>query len=83
MNLSLLFEKEAQVIAHHQQHSFLRRNIEAVDFPIVGYVGLRGVGKTTLLLQMRLQTEKSIYITLDDLALQGIELYQIIQELHK
>ncbi len=50
---------------------------------LIGLIGARGVGKTTLLLQYLKQTEqKYLYITADDITFQDIKLYDIADEFY-
>ncbi len=50
---------------------------------LVGLIGARGVGKTTLLLQYLKEVEqKSLYITADDITFQDIKLYDIADEFY-
>ncbi len=50
---------------------------------LIGLIGARGVGKTTLLLQYLKQTEqKYLYIAADDITFQDIKLYDITDEFY-
>lgn len=51
------------------------------DEKLVGLIGPRGVGKTTLLLQyMKLDTQKALYISADDVIFQDLKLYTLVDE---
>ncbi len=47
----------------------------------VGIKGIRGVGKTVLLLQLAFETEKSVYFSADSTLLKPYSLYEVVNEL--
>ncbi|MDQ7022075.1 MAG: AAA family ATPase [Candidatus Gracilibacteria bacterium] len=50
---------------------------------IIGIVGLRGIGKTTLLLQIAKQRDKSVYFSMDSSFIIGKKIFNIVEELYK
>ncbi len=49
----------------------------------IGFYGMRGIGKTTLLLQLAEKTKDSVYFSADSTHLRPFDLYEIISELKK
>jgi len=47
----------------------------------VGIKGIRGIGKTVLMLQLARETEKSIYFSADSIYLKPYSLYEIVEKL--
>ncbi|MEM2636852.1 MAG: AAA family ATPase [Candidatus Korarchaeota archaeon] len=47
----------------------------------IGIKGLRGVGKTVLMLQLAAETEKSVYFSADSVLISKFSLYEIVKEL--
>ncbi len=50
--------------------------------PSVGIVGLRGVGKTTMMLQMLPLFKDGFYFSADSLVIRGLGLYEFLEYLH-
>lgn len=61
---------------------FLYSELKEIDKEYyVGVKGIRGVGKTVLLLQLAFETEKSVYFSADSTLLKPYSLYEIVKEL--
>ncbi len=78
-----LLEKDEILLSKLKNSNYFQREIEIDNFKIVWFVGLRWVWKTTFLLQQREQAEKSIYISLDDLVLKNVNIFELIKEINK
>ncbi len=63
---------------------FIFENVKKINKSnlFVGIAGLRGVGKTILLLQLALENKDSIYISLD-LLKEKFDLYELVKELNQ
>ena len=67
-----ILEKSA-ILIKNQENRFVRSLMEKIDWSdrLIGILGARGTGKTTLLLQRQKQeyglTQKAVYLTLDDI----------------
>ncbi|NDK08456.1 AAA family ATPase [Candidatus Gracilibacteria bacterium] len=62
---------------------YLYNDLVDINEKIVGVVGLRGVGKTTLLLQIANQNkEKSVYFSMDSVFVKGKTIFEIVEELY-
>lgn len=61
---------------------FLYDELKGIDEEYyVGIKGIRGVGKTVLLLQLAFETEKSVYFSADSTLLKPYSLYEVVNEL--
>ena len=78
-----LFEKEQLILSKFKKQKIISRDIKLSDFKLQWFVWLRWVWKTTFLLQNRIQTPNSIYISCDDLILKNVNFFDLIKELYK
>ncbi len=62
---------------------YLYYDLEKSKEQIKGIIGIRGVGKTTILLQLAQKHNKSIYISVDSLFLKGKNLFDLIKDLYE
>ena len=61
---------------------FLFDELKAVDEEYyVGVRGIRGVGKTVLLLQLANETERSVYFSADSTRIKPFSLYEVVNSL--
>ncbi len=87
--LNNLFELSNQKIQNHnkQYHRFLFDIIIQNNSKFSGIYGSRGVGKTTLLLQianaLELESDEILYISCDHPLLAGVSLFELVQEYGK
>ena len=87
--LNNLFELSYQKIKNHKQqyHRFLFDIIIKNNSKFSGIYGSRGVGKTTLLLQianaLELESDEILYISCDHPLLAGVSLFELAQEYSK
>jgi len=51
------------------------------DFPLVGLIGSRGVGKTTIMLQQLKNRSEGAYFSCDNIDVQSVGLYQLVYSL--
>lgn len=67
-----------------QNYSYTRDFLDSIEIkrPFKAILGLRGVGKTTLLTQLAIKFD-GLYISLDDLILKGVNLYELLVNLNK
>ena len=49
----------------------------------LGIKGIRGIGKTVLILQLANQTKESVYFSADSTPLKSLSLYDVVKELVK
>jgi len=84
-----LFELSTQKIQNQKTlyHRFLFNVIANSDSKFSGIYGSRGVGKTTLLLQLatsfKLKNDELLYISCDHPLLAGVSLFELTQEFSK
>ena len=87
--LNNLFELSNQKIQNQTQnyHRFLYEEILQNDSKFSGIYGSRGVGKTTLLLQIaktcNLRSDEILYISCDHPLLADVSLFEFVQEFYK
>lgn len=81
--INSIFEKDQIIVSNLSEKQYFERNIEVVDFKIVWFVGLRWVWKTTFLLQERIKQKNSLYISMDDLSLKNVDIFEMIKEINK
>ena len=83
MNINYFIKKQNLLIAKTST-DFIRKEYLAYlqeSEKLIGLIGSRGVGKTTLLLQyLKLTSQKYIYISADDAVFQDIRLYDLVDE---
>lgn len=81
--INSIFEKEQLLLDKLAKNNYFERNVEIIDFKIVWFIGLRWVWKTTFLLQKRIKNKDSLYISMDDLSLKNIDIFEMIKEINK
>ncbi len=82
--ISSIFEKEEFLIKKlKKEKNIFERKIKIDDFKIVWFAWLRWVWKTTFLLQQKLKNKNSLYISLDDLVLKNVNIFELIKEISK
>lgn len=78
------FIKRQNLLLSHLSIDFIRdRYMEYLEEgeKLIGLIGARGVGKTTLLLQyIKRSAKKALYFSADDIVFQNLELYSIAEE---
>ncbi len=86
MDLNYFIKKQNLLIAKVST-DFIRKDYLAYlqeDEKLVGIIGSRGVGKTTLLLQYLKQvTNKYLYVSADDIVFQDLKLYDLVDEAYR
>ena len=86
MNINYFIRKQNLLISQISTE-FIRTDY--IDYlqeeeKLVGIIGPRGVGKTTLLLQyLKLSTDKYLYFTADDVVFQDLRLYDLVDEAYR
>ncbi|MFW5702379.1 MAG: ATP-binding protein, partial [Candidatus Dojkabacteria bacterium] len=88
--INRLFELQEDLLREFQEAEIIEREIYSAinyDNHATGVIGLRGVGKTTLLLRESLIngaiSRESLYISADDIAMQDFKLIDIVEFLYK
>jgi len=87
--LNTLFELSNQKIQNQKRvyHRFLFDTMVKSNAKFSGIYGSRGVGKTTLLLQLatsfKLKSDELLYISCDHPLLAGVSLFELTQEFYK
>jgi len=83
MNINYFLRKQNLLISKISTE-FIRTDYIAhlnEDEKLVGIIGARGVGKTTLLLQyLKMSTDKYLYFSADDVVFQDLKLYDLVDE---
>ena len=84
MNIEYFIKKQNRIL-NKTPISFVRR--EYLDFlnqpdKLIGLIGARGVGKTTLLLQYLKDKKNYLYILADDIVFQNKSIYEIVDEFY-
>jgi len=86
MNISELKKQDASIVAKFKNKMTIQRwfydNVD-LNEKCIGLVGMRWIGKTTFLLQKRVETPNSLYISCDLIQLRKIDLLEIIDSLQK
>ena len=74
-------ENKVKSVVGFKQHRYLYKELQKTnnDF-YVGIYGLRGIGKTVLLLQLASSTKKSLYVSADAVYLSNYSIYEIAEE---
>ena len=83
MNINYFLRKQNLLIAKVSTEFIRRDYIEYLkeDEKLVGIIGPRGVGKTTLLLQfLKHSSQKYLYFSADDVVFQDLKLYDLVDE---
>ena len=83
MNINYFLRKQNLLIAKVSTEFIRRDYIEYLkeDEKLVGIIGPRGVGKTTLLLQfLKQSSQKHLYFSADDVVFQDLKLYDLVDE---
>lgn len=85
--MEVLYQKH-QTILEHTDTAIKRYLYEEISWNsrLVGIVGARGVGKTTMILQYikeNINTQKSLYVTADDMYFTDNTLYDVADEFYK
>lgn len=82
-----IIENDAEQKNYVKQFTFKRYNYDRIKSIskeyFIGITGIRGIGKTTMLLQLANETENSIYISADAAYLKNYGLYEILEDLGK
>lgn len=85
MNLDYFLKKQ-EILLSKLNVSYIRKDyyeILAKKERLVGLIGARGVGKTTLLLQfVQRQDAKTLYLSADDVEFTNTNLYEIVDEFY-
>ena len=84
MNIEYFIKKQNRIL-NKTPISFVRR--EYLDFlnqpdKLIGLIGARGVGKTTLLLKYLKDKKNYLYIIADDIVFQNRSIYEIVDEFY-
>ena len=84
MNIEYFIKKQNRIL-NKTPISFVRK--EYLDFlnqadKLIGLIGARGVGKTTLLLQYLKELENYLYILAEDIVFQNKSIYEIVDEFY-
>jgi predicted AAA+ superfamily ATPase len=83
MNINYFLRKQNLLISKISTE-FIRTDYIAhlnEDEKLLGIIGARGVGKTTLLLQyLKVSTDKYLYFSADDVVFQDLKLYELVDE---
>ena len=83
-NIVINSKKQIAWAKQFEQKRHLFGEIKAVDEEYyLGIKGIRGVGKTVLMLQLASETDKSVYFSADSTQLKPIPIYEIVRELLK
>jgi len=83
MNINYFLRKQNLLIAKISTKFIRTDYIEYLkeDEKLVGIIGSRGVGKTTLLLQfLKQSSQKYLYFSADDVVFQDLKLYDLVDE---
>ena len=83
MNINYFLRKQNLLISKVSTEFIRRDYIEYLkeDEKLVGIIGPRGVGKTTLLLQfLKHSSQKYLYFSADDVVFQDLKLYDLVDE---
>ena len=83
MNINYFLRKQNLLIAKVSTEFIRRDYIEYLkeDEKLIGIIGSRGVGKTTLLLQfLKQSSQKYLYFSADDVVFQDLKLYDLVDE---
>ena len=81
-NIVINSKKQIAWAKQFEQKRHLFGEIKAVDEEYyLGIKGIRGVGKTVLMLQLASETDKSVYFSADSTQLKPIPIYEIVREL--
>lgn len=82
--LILNSEKQQQWVRRFSTKRYLYEALKKIDRDYYrGIKGIRGVGKTVLMLQLARETKGSLYISADSTILKPFTLYEIVKELNK
>lgn len=85
MNLDYFLKKQ-EILLSKLNVSYIRKDyyeILAKKERLVGLIGARGVGKTTLLLQfVQRQDAKTLYLSADDVEFTNTNLYEVVDEFY-
>ena len=82
--LILNSEKQQQWVRRFSTKRYLYEALKKIDKDYYrGIKGIRGVGKTVLMLQLARETKGSLYISADSTTLKPFTLYEIVKELNK
>ena len=83
-NIVINSKKQIAWAKQFEQKRHLFGEIKAVDEEYyLGIKGIRGVGKTVLMLQLASETDESVYFSADSTQLKPIPIYEIVRELLK
>lgn len=83
-NIILNSKKQVKWARQFRKKRYLFEEIKSIDREyFLGIKGIRGVGKTVLILQLADETEKSVYLSADSVPLKALSIYKIIKELVK
>ncbi len=83
MNINYFLRKQTLLIAQISTEFIRIDYLEYLkeDEKLIGIIGSRGVGKTTLLLQyLKGSTQKYLYFSADDVVFQDLRLYDLVDE---
>ena len=82
--IKLILAKDAQIKEKIKLYSHKRSLYDKIKIgrPFKSILGLRGVGKTTLLVQLAIEND-GLYVMLDDLSLSNVNLLELLKKLNK
>ena len=85
--INQLQDKQRKLIASIKNIKYTRKEYEILnsDEKLVGLIGSRGVGKTTLLLQYLSQysIDEALYFSADDITITSVGIIEIVEEFYK
>lgn len=77
-------KKQLEWVEQFNKHRYLYDKLKEIDSSYyLGIKGVRGIGKTVLMLQIARETENSVYISADSTLLQPYSLYETLKSLEK
>jgi len=82
--LILNSKKQMRWAARFKKTRYLFEEIKKIDREFfIGVKGIRGVGKTVLMLQLARETEDSVYFSADSTLVKPFSIYEVVKELIK
>ena len=74
--------KQSKWVRKHRKTRYLYKDLKGIDGEYyIGIKGIRGVGKTVLMLQLAKETKESIYFSADSTLIKPFSIYEVVKEL--